>query len=73
MTQDLDHIFKYHSPRPDQLPKYEEIRNSGKYFAQIIQRNTPPGPDQDSAIRKIREAVMIANASVALDGILTML
>ena len=68
MTYDLKHLFQYHSPRPDQLPKYEAIREAGKAFAEIILANTPRGTDQNTAIQKIRETVMVANASVALDG-----
>jgi hypothetical protein len=34
-------------------------------FAETIIRNTPPGSDQSAAIRKVREAVMTANAAIA--------
>jgi hypothetical protein len=67
---DLDNIFKYHAPTPDQLPKYEALRNAAKTFAQAIVDNSPAGPDQTAAIRKVREAVMTANASIALKGAL---
>lgn len=67
-TLDLDHIFKYHAPTADQLPKYEALRAAAKAFAQAIVDNTPRGADQSAAIRHVREAVMTANASVALDG-----
>lgn len=65
---DLDHIFRYHSPRPDQLPKYKAIRDTGKFFAQCILDNVPNCADRTAAIRKIREAVMTANAAIALGG-----
>ena len=64
---DLDHLFRYHSPHFSDLAKYALIRQTAKYFAQIILDNTPPGADQSDAIRKLREAVMFANASIALD------
>jgi hypothetical protein len=64
---DLDHLFKYHTPRPDQLPRYEEIRRFGKAFAKIVVESCPPGPDTTTAVRKIREAVMTANAAIALE------
>lgn len=63
---DLDHIFKYHAPTPEQLPKYEAIRTAAKVFAKVITDNTPPSADQTAAIRLLREAVMTANASIAL-------
>ena len=65
---DLDHIFKYHSPTPEQLPKYEAIRAAAKVFAAVVIENTPRSADQTAAIRLLREAVMTANASIALGG-----
>lgn len=65
---DLDSIFKYHPPTPDQLPKYEALRAAAKAFAQVIVDNTLACADQTAAIRKVREAVMTANASIALNG-----
>jgi len=67
--EDLETWFTYHAPRADQLPKYEAIRAAGLVFAEIVARNTPPSADQSVAIRKIREAVMIANASIACERI----
>lgn len=64
----LDDIFSYHSPTPEQIPKYEVIREGARFFADIILRNTPVSPDQSVAIRKLRECVMVANSSIALDG-----
>jgi len=65
---DLDHIFKYHSPTDEQLPKYEAIRAAAKVFAAVVIENTPRSADQTAAIRLLREAVMTANASIALGG-----
>ena len=65
---DLDDIFGYHPPQVADIQKYEVIRAAGREFASVILRNTPASPDQSTAIRKVREAVMVANASVALDG-----
>jgi len=65
---DLDHIFKYHSPTPEQLPKYEAIRAAAKVFAAVVIENTPRSADQTASIRLLREAVMTANASIALSG-----
>jgi len=68
MALDLDHIFTYHAPTPDQIPKYEALRDAARTFAEEIVNFTPPGADQSAAIRHVREAVFFANASVALDG-----
>ena len=67
-TYDLDHIFKYHQPQEGDPARYEAIREAGKHLAQAILDNAPAGADQTTAIRKIREAVMTANAAIALRG-----
>lgn len=64
----LDDLFTYHPPTEAQIPKYEEIRTAAKRFAQIVVNNTPVCADQSAALRKIREAVMTANAAIALGG-----
>jgi hypothetical protein len=63
--QDIDNWFTYHSPTPEQLPKYQAIREAGKHLAKTIMDNTPSSADQSAAIRLVREAVMTANASIA--------
>jgi hypothetical protein len=65
---DIDNIFTYHSPTPEQLPKYAEIRAKAKEMGQCIVDNTPGSADQTAAIRLLREAVMTANAAIALNG-----
>lgn len=65
---DLDHIFTYHSPSPDQIPTYGDLRDAARVFAEAVVESTPEGADQDAAIRHIREAVMTANAAIALGG-----
>lgn len=62
---DIDNWFTYHSPTANQIPKYEEIRNAAKQLAEVIIENTPSSADQTAAIRKVREAVMTANAAIA--------
>jgi hypothetical protein len=65
---DIENIFTYHAPTPDQLPKYEAIRAKAKEMGQYIVDNTPGSADQTAAIRLLREAVMTANAAIALQG-----
>lgn len=63
---DLDNWFSYHPPKDsEQVKAYERIRDAGYAFAEVLLAETPPGPDQSAAIRKVREAVMVANAAVA--------
>ena len=72
MIFDVDHVFAYHSPRGDQPARYEAIRAAGKHLAQVILELTSESADQSAALRHVREAVMTANAAIALDGRLTM-
>jgi hypothetical protein len=80
----LDNWFRYHAPKPEAIPThasdgahdgwttqaeaYEVLRAAGREFAAVIVRLTPPSADQTAAIRKVREAVMTANAAIACDG-----
>ena len=68
MKEKLDNWFTYTHQREGDAKRYEEIRKAGREFAQIIVDNTPPSADQTAAIRKIREAVMTANAAIACGG-----
>lgn len=68
MAFDLDNIFTYHPPSADDQVAYEKLRNSAKSFAQAIVELTPKCADQSAAIRHVREAVMTANAAIALKG-----
>lgn len=65
---DLNNWFTYHSPQTDQIPKYAAIREAGLELANVILNTTPASADQIAAIRKVREAVMTANASIACDS-----
>ena len=65
---ELDTWFTYHPPSKVQQEQYQALRDGARQFAQIIKDNTPPSPDQTTAIRKLREAVMTANAAIACAG-----
>jgi hypothetical protein len=65
---DLEEIFTYHAPDAEQLEHYERLREGAARFSALILMHTPPSPDQTMAIRKVREAVMTANAAIALKG-----
>lgn len=66
---DLQNWFTYHRPAlHEHVLAYEAIREYGLIFARIIMERTPPSADQTAAIRKVREAVMTANAAIACGG-----
>jgi hypothetical protein len=64
----LESIFTFHDDAA-KIPRYVRIREAALEFAATVLDNTPPCADQSVAIRKIREAVMTANAAIALDGL----
>lgn len=65
----LRELFTYHPPTIETLPKFAAINQAAKNFAEIVLQNCPSSADRSDAIRKIREARMVANAAVALDGL----
>jgi hypothetical protein len=64
----IENWFTYHAPGSDDLVAYEKLRNAGKEFAKAINELCPDSADKTAAIRKVREAVMTANASIACKG-----
>ena len=67
-NEDLANWFTYHVSDKFQQERYEAIREAGRHLAEMILRHTPSSADQTTAIRKIREAVMTANAAIACGG-----
>jgi len=73
--EQLANWFTYHAPT-DGVPgktlpdneAYEIIRKAGRSLALAIRDFTPESADQTAAIRKVREAVMTANAAIACKG-----
>jgi hypothetical protein len=68
MEDKLPAIFTYHDD-PAKIPDYIAIRDAALKFAKVIVAHTPTCSDQTAAIRLLREAVMTANAAIALDGL----
>jgi hypothetical protein len=62
---DIENLFTYHPPKPDQIERYEKIREAGKAFAELLDEAVPGSPERSTALAKIREAVMWANAAIA--------
>lgn len=65
----LEHLFTYHPPTIENVEQYKKVRESALAFAKVVDKECPPGPDKSAAIRKIREAVMTANAAIACCGL----
>ena len=68
LRMDIDNWFTYHSPTPEQLPKYQHLRDEAKALAHTINLLVPECPDKSAAIRKLRECIMTANAAIACNS-----
>lgn len=66
--ENLSEVFKYHAPTPEDIANYQSLREAARFFAEVVLVTCPPCADRSAAIRKIREALHVANASIALKG-----
>jgi predicted ABC-type ATPase len=64
----VDDVFTYHAPDEKQIASLQAVREDAKRLARTILEHTPICADQSAAIRLLREAVMTANAAIALKG-----
>jgi hypothetical protein len=65
---ELNRWFEYSPPKGDQAERYTQLRMAGKTFAHVVLDACPPGTDREVALRKIREAVFAAKASIECDA-----
>lgn len=61
----IEAIFTFHPPTEAQRLSYEQLRAGAKNVAYAIHHLCPEGPSRTTAMNKLREAVMWANASIA--------
>jgi hypothetical protein len=66
--EEIENWFTYHQPTEVDQVAFVAIRNAAKELAKVIVNCTPPSADQTAALRKVREAVMTANAAIACQG-----
>ena len=69
LAEKIEAIFTYHAPDAEATLASEKLRATAKLLASVILDVTPPCADQTAAIRLLREAVMTANAAIALKGL----
>ena len=66
-TFDVDKVFKYHKPKGDQASRYENIRAHAKNLAEFLDENCPESREKSLALTNLQQAVMWANASIAIN------
>ncbi len=67
MGLNLENVFSYHPPVGNQTERYVTLRNAAKGFAQAVESLTPPSREQSVALTNIQQAVMWANAAIAIN------
>lgn len=65
---DLENLkarFTYHAPNGDQAATFKILREKALEFAELIVQNCPSSPERSTALTRLDEAVMHANAAIA--------
>jgi len=63
----IDNLFTYHAPFGDQAKRYEMIRENAREIAMIINDCCPESREKALAITHLQNAIMWANASIAIN------
>jgi hypothetical protein len=63
-AEKIEVAFTYQPPFPGSEERYAQMRAAGKALALAILNSAPRCADRTDAIRKVREAVMTANAAM---------
>lgn len=64
---DINNVFSYHAPKGDQAQRYEALRAAGGNLARLVDSSCPDSREKSTALTKIQEAIMWANASIAVN------
>jgi hypothetical protein len=68
MTEDqIENIFTYHKPFGTQQTRYVQIREVAKNLAYQINNGCPESREKALALTNLQQAVMWANASIAIN------
>jgi hypothetical protein len=63
----IESVFSYHPVQPGQKERYEALRAEAREFALMIAAMTPTSREQSLALTALQEAVMYANAAIAIN------
>lgn len=65
VQDDIAKVYTYAAPKPDQIPRYHELRAAAKAFAELIAEACPASRERSLAFTNLEQVVMWANASIA--------
>ncbi len=66
-SYEIQNMFTYHAPTPDQVQRYKGIREAAKFLAFTIHDACPESREKEASILLLQQAVMMANASIAVN------
>lgn len=66
-NEQIDNIFTYHAPKEGQPAKYQTLRENARQLAHAINHLCPESREKSLAITHLQEAIMFANASIAIN------
>ena len=69
MGSQLDNVYTYHAPYGTQQDRYVDLRAKGKELAQLITDLTPQSREQSVALTNVQQAIMWANAAIAINEV----
>jgi hypothetical protein len=65
--EDINEIFTYHSPTVNQGTRYVALRERAHKLALLINDSCPESREKALAITNLQQAIMWANASIAIN------
>ena len=63
----LEQTYTYHRPFGTQPERYIALREAGKALALLITQTVPPSREASVALTNVQQAVMWANAAIAIN------
>ena len=69
MGSELNNVYTYHAPHGTQQDRYTDLRAKGKELAQLITDLTSQSREQSVALMNVQQAIMWANAAIAINEV----
>ena len=65
LLERIEHDFTYHSPNGEKAERHVKMRQLAKQLAREMVELCPAGRERSTALTKLEEALMWANAAIA--------
>lgn len=69
LNERIENDFKYHAPNAEKIVDHQHVREAGLLMAQLFVHLLPEGRELSTALTKVEEAVMWANAGIARNNV----